>query len=133
PRGERQHRVGGFIEMDQGLTALEVAALRLRRPRAVLHSGAPLAAPRPVDLDPVGEVLALRRRLVDRVLPEDERERPDQAGCRLVDRGELVAEPVLDVIRVNSVVHDLECAVEAGRYWPRERVSDEKARPLLWR
>src|SRR5207244_7323625 len=106
PRGERQHRVGGFIEMDQGLTALEVAALRLRRPRAVLHGGAPLASPRPVDLDPVGEVLALRRLLVDRVLPEDERERPDQAGCRLVDRGELVAQPVLAVPWLIYVVRE---------------------------
>src|SRR5438132_10453236 len=133
PLEEGQHRVGGIVEVDQRVAAFEIAALWLSRPSAVLHRGAPLAAPRPVDLDPVGEVLALRRLLVDRVLPEDERERPDQAGCRLVDRGELVAEPVLDVIRVNSVVHDLECAVEAGRYWTRERVIDEKTRPLLWR
>src|SRR5207244_223945 len=51
----------------------------------------------------------------------------------LVDRGELVAEPVLDVVRVNSLVPYSECVVEAGRYWTRERVIDEKARPLLRR
>src|SRR5207244_7243876 len=60
PLEESQHRVGDVVEVDQRVAALEVATLWLRRPSAVLHRGAPLAAPRPVDLDPVGEVLALQ-------------------------------------------------------------------------
>src|SRR2546429_612715 len=99
PLEEGQDRVGGVVEVDQRVAALEVAALRLGRPCAVLHSGAPLASPRSVDLDPICEVLALRDLLVDRVLPEHECVRQDQAARGLVDRGELVAEPVLDVIR----------------------------------
>src|SRR5256886_15270327 len=35
PLKECQNGVGGIVEVDQGIAAFEVAALRLRRPRAV--------------------------------------------------------------------------------------------------
>src|SRR6266508_5108300 len=101
--------------MDQRVASLEVAALRLRRPGPVLDGGAPLASPRSIDLDAVCEDLVCSDLLVDRVLPEHESKRQDQAGGRLVDGGELVAQPVLDVVRVNAVVHDLKGRVEACR------------------
>src|SRR5438067_9892508 len=51
---ERKHGVGRVVEVDQRVAPFEVAALRLGRPLAVVDGGAPLAAPRSVDLDAIG-------------------------------------------------------------------------------
>src|SRR5438067_13822056 len=82
---ERQHGVRRVIEVDERVSAFEVSLLRLGRPLPVLELDAPLAAPGTVDLDAVGELLALGDVLVDCVHPEDERERQDQSGRRLID------------------------------------------------
>src|SRR5207302_3042003 len=108
-----QHGVGGVVEVEQRVAALEVATLRFRAPLAILDGRPPLPTPRPIDLDPVSEVLTFRHLLIDGVWPEDERERPDQARARLLDRRELVPAPVLDVVRVDAVVRDPECGVRA--------------------
>src|SRR5713226_9078905 len=107
---ECQDEVRRAVEAKQSVTAFEVAGFGLRRPRAVLDTNSPLAAPGSGDVDPVREVLPGGLLLVHLVLPEDEGEGQDQTGRRLLDGGQLVAEPVLDVVRVNAVVHDLERA-----------------------
>src|ERR1700686_746955 len=60
PAEERQDKVLRRVEAEHRIAAVEVALLRLRRPFAVLHRNAPLAAPRAGDLDPVLEVGSLR-------------------------------------------------------------------------
>ncbi len=119
--------------MEERVDAFEVAFLRCRRPLPILDGDSPLAAPRPIDLKAIREVEALGVLLVDRVLPEHEGVGQDQARGRLVDRGQLVSQPVLDVVRVDTVVHDLERAAETRRHRARERVIDQEAGPLFRR
>src|SRR5258707_777292 len=116
-----QHLFLWRVEAEQRVAALEVSLFRLICELAVFESAAPLAAPRPRDVDPISDVDALGPLLVDGALPEDESERHDKAGARLVDGGQLVAEPVLDVIRVNPVIHDLKCGIRASRCWSAVR------------
>src|SRR5260370_22830788 len=93
---------------EERVTALEISFFGLISELPVLDRAAPLSAPRPCDVNPVCHVDAARLVLVHRGAPEDECERLDQPGRRLIDRGQFVAQAVLDVVAVNRVVHDLE-------------------------
>src|SRR5207253_9315067 len=130
---ERQHGLSCVVVVTERVDAFEVAFLRYHRPLPIFDGDAPLTAPRPVDLKAVREVEALGVLLIHRVLPEHKRKWQDQARGGFFDRGQLVAETVLDVVRVDAVVHDLERAVEPGRHGARKRVIDHEAGPLLRR
>src|SRR5437868_12202305 len=110
PAGEApedgQHEVRGGVSEDC-VAALEVPLVGLRLPLPVLDRDAPAAAPGAGDLDPVDAVDPLCRVLVDGVLHDDVAVRDQHPGRRLVDLGQLVAQPVLDVVGVDPVVHDV--------------------------
>src|SRR5205814_8619403 len=103
-------------EREKRRAALEIAGLGLVRELAVLNRAAPFPSVWPADLDPVGGCESLRHLLVDGVLPEDEGEGQDDAGAVLVDARQLVAQAVLDIVRVDAIVHDLERGVSACRH-----------------
>src|SRR5450759_3039733 len=86
PAEEREHEVLRRVEMEKRVAAFEVARLRLLCPLAILDGHAPLAAPWAGDVDAVRSVNPRGRLRFDLVLPEDERERQDQAGGRFIDR-----------------------------------------------
>src|SRR5450759_2709029 len=133
PPEERQHEILRRVEGEQGVCSLEVALLGLRRPLSVLDGYAPLTAPWARDVYSVLEVSTGGCFLVDLVLPEDEGEGQDQPGRRLVERRQLVAEAVLDVIRVYAVIHDLERPVETGWHGSRVWVRDHQPSPFVGR
>ena len=112
---EGEHKICRGIEVEQCAATLEVAGFGLRRPLTILDGCAPLAAPGAFDFDPVLRIQSCGNLLVDGVDPENEGKRQDQACSRLVDCRELVAKPVLDVLRVNAVIHDLERPIKARR------------------
>src|SRR5262249_45152833 len=115
------------------VAALEVTLFGLGRPLPVLDCHPPLAAPGTGDVDPVDSVDAAGRFLIDRVLHDDVAVRNQHARSRLVELGQLVAQPVLDVVGVDPVVHDVEGGIEAGRYAAHVRVGDHEAGPLVGR
>src|SRR6266568_4695114 len=130
---KREHLILHRGVEEQRVTALEISLLRLISELPVLDRAAPLSAPRPCDVNPVGHVDAARLVLVYRGAPEDERERQDQPGRCLIDHGQLVAQAVLDVVAVNGIVHDLERRVCPARDRTSIWVHHDEAPPFVRR